>query len=275
MWQLLLYLVALASMRIGIAVVEQDVFGIPNPGGSPWFNILCTAIFLLGYVFLVRLIEKRNLSEFSRMGALSETAIGVAIGAILFTIVIGIVAAANAFDVTAARIPAHLWAAVTLWVFGAISEEIGLRAVIFRLVERWSGSWIALFLSAAIFGAIHLGNQDVSLAGVIGIAVGSGILYAAVFMITRRLWAVIGIHFAWNMCEGTIFGTPVSGFDFDSFLVSNLSGPTWLTGGRFGPEASIPALIVLTLAGTAALALAHRRGQFIGPLWRVHDSENR
>lgn len=251
--RLFLFLVVLAAIRISIATVELDVLGIKEEGASVWFNLLSLLVFVTGYFCLVRMLEKRRVTELDQERALPEVALGVTVSVILFTTIIGIIAAAGAYTVIDVRLPNGLWAASTLWLFVAVSEEIGFRAVIFRLVEERAGSSIALLISAMIFGALHLTNEDVSLAGVAGIAVGSGIFYAAVFMITRRLWTVIGLHFAWNFVEGNVYGVPVSGYDFDGIVVSRLVGPEWLTGGPFGPEASIPALIVLVAAGIAAL----------------------
>ena len=36
-------------------------------------------------------------------------------------------------------------------------------------------------------------------------------LLAAAYMLTRRLWLCIGIHFAWNFTQGGIFSAAVSG----------------------------------------------------------------
>jgi hypothetical protein len=70
--------------------------------------------------------------------------------------------------------------------------------------------------------------------------------------ITRRLWLAAGLHAFWNIFEGPVFGTPVSGMHMGEPLIfSGLSGPPWLTGGVFGPEASIVELVVcLILAWT-------------------------
>jgi hypothetical protein len=40
-----------------------------------------------------------------------------------------------------------------------------------------------------------------------------------------------------------------------------------LTGGAFGAEASLPAIVVATAFGLAVIYVAWRRGQFIAPSW--------
>jgi uncharacterized protein len=46
-----------------------------------------------------------------------------------------------------------------------------------------------------------------------------------------------------------------------------LTGPEWLTGGGFGLEASLPAVLVATGAGIVILAAAVRKGRVARPLW--------
>jgi membrane protease YdiL (CAAX protease family) len=142
-----------------------------------------------------------------------------------------------------------------------------LRGVFFRLIESWLGSWIALILSAAVFGALHLGNPNASLLAGSAIALEAGVMLAALYMLTRRLWAAIGLHAAWNFSQGGIYGIPVSGFKQDGILIPRISGSDLLTGGSFGAEASLPAIIVCTAFGIALLVLAYRRDRFVKPFW--------
>ncbi|HZZ00508.1 MAG TPA: CPBP family glutamic-type intramembrane protease, partial [Candidatus Baltobacteraceae bacterium] len=50
------------------------------------------------------------------------------------------------------------------------------------------------------------------------IALASGAAHAfnsgATFVLTRNLWMPIGLHFAWNFCEESIYGAQVSGHAF-------------------------------------------------------------
>ena len=94
-----------------------------------------------------------------------------------------------------------------------------------------------------------------------------GVLLAAVFMLTRRLWMVIGVHTAWNFAEGGIFGASVSGGEAHGILASHFHGPDVLTGGAFGPEASIVAVLICFGTGAAFLWLASKRGHFVRPFW--------
>ena len=65
---------------------------------------------------------------------------------------------------------------------------------------------------------------------------------------------------AWNFTEGDIFGAKVSGNAAShSLMRTTLSGPGIVTGGAFGPEASVVAVIVCLAAAIAIGALVVRR----------------
>ena len=93
-------------------------------------------------------------------------------------------------------------------------------------------------------------------------------MLAAAYVLTRRLWLAIGIHAAWNFTQGGIFSVPTSGIRMNGLFVGSLNGPTWLSGGAFGAEASVVAVALCTALGLGLLWFAHRRGNFIAPFWR-------
>jgi hypothetical protein len=78
----------------------------------------------------------------------------------------------------------------------------------------------------------------------------------------------MGLHAAWNFCQGTVYGIPVSGMKADGWLVSTRTGPDWLSGGGFGAEASVVALALCLLCSMALLALALRRHSLVPAAWR-------
>lgn len=232
-------------------------------GGS-----LVAAVFVIAYIGFTRLIEHRPVAEFALKGALVELAAGLAMGALLFAAVVGVMALAGSYQVIATQPLDVLYPIIGISIVSGVTEEIMLRGIFFRIIEGWLGSWIALIASAALFGALHLGNPNASLVAGAAIAVEAGVMLAAVFMVTRRLWAAIGLHAAWNFTQGGVFGIAVSGIDVQGLLVPRITGPEWLSGGEFGAEASLPAVVICTLFGIATLVVAARRGQVVRPFWK-------
>jgi membrane protease YdiL (CAAX protease family) len=151
----------------------------------------------------------------------------------------------------------------------ATTEELVFRGVVFRIVEERAGTWRALALSAVIFGAVHLASAyhdadaGAMLWGALAIAVEAGIMLGAAYVVSRNLWLPIGIHFAWNLSEAGVFGTTVSGSanDFGGLLRTTLSGPSALTGGAFGPEASLLAILTCSVPAVLLLRRAARTGR--------------
>ena len=87
-------------------------------------------------------------------------------------------------------------------------------------------------------------------------------------MPTRRMWLCIGFHMAWNYTQSAVFSGVVSGNDAQQGLIRpNANGPDWLTGGSFGVESSLLALVICTTAGIVVLAMAVRRGTIVPPIW--------
>ena len=94
-------------------------------------------------------------------------------------------------------------------------------------------------------------NEGESVVSSLSIAVEAGVLLGAGYMLTRRLWFVWGLHFAWNVVQGGVFGAAVSGTTVPGLLRSEATGEDWLTGGKFGPEESVLTFVLCTAAGVA------------------------
>ncbi|GCF10707.1 CPBP family intramembrane glutamic endopeptidase [Dictyobacter arantiisoli] len=133
---------------------------------------------------------------------------------------------------------------------GAVQEELIFRGLIFRRLERSFGSWIALGVSAILFGFAHLLNPNGSLIGALGIAITGGILSAIIYILTRSLWWAIGVHLGWNYFEGPFFGAQLSGHSLSGGVFSStLTGPVVWSGGSFGPEAGLASIILISAFG--------------------------
>jgi hypothetical protein len=77
----------------------------------------------------------------------------------------------------------------------------------------------------------------------------------------------MGLHAAWNFTQGEIFDVPVSGLDEHGLVQAHLSGPSLLSGGSFGLEASLFGLVPATAFGVWLVWLAVKRGYIVQPIW--------
>jgi len=234
------------------------------PAGQAGLFVMALAS-LAAYVGLVRLGERRTPSELAPRPAAAELAAGLALGAAMMAAAVLLLRLAGAVALTP-RPVTSVWNAVALSVQSGFVEEILLRLVVLRLVWRAFGPWVALAFSAALFGALHLANPNATWFAAAAIAVEAGVMLAAFYILTGRLWVSIGVHAGWNFTQGWVFGAAVSGtsdFAGGPFSLAPVLGlPDWLSGGAFGPEASFAGLLVGTLAGLITLRLAWRKGRF-------------
>lgn len=121
--------------------------------------------------------------------------------------------------------------------------------------NRNAAGIIAIVISSLAFGFLHIGNPNVTLLGIVVIFL-AGAMLALPYVVTGQLGLSVGLHFAWNVIQGALYGLPVSGIRFrQSVLQLEVTGPEIWTGGRFGPEGGILGVIgvLLLIAMTWAL----------------------
>ncbi len=229
---------------------------------------LIIGITLLVYKVAIRHLGERPRDDLRLADAPKGLGIGLAFGAILFAAVVGVAAIADVYNIIGEGGTAELLqAAVAVAILPGFMEELLFRGILFRWLEEFGGSWFALALTAALFGLAHLFNPNATVLSSFAIALEAGVLLGGAYMLTRNLWMAIGLHAAWNFTQGWIFDVPVSGTDQNGMVEARLSGPELLSGGAFGLEASLIAMVLATAAGVILVVLAVRRGELVRPWW--------
>ena len=270
--RIVLAVLAIAATALLVQLVvgsALDWLGLgPRGEFTLWFVVPLVIAVHFAYVGFVHLVERRPAAELSGRGAVGETGAGIAVGAGLQTACVGAVAALGYFQVTGLNPVSAIVPTLAMAVASGYVEEVVFRGVLFRIVEESLGTWIALALTSLLFGFVHMWNPNATVFSSFAIAMEAGVLLGAAYVLTRRLWLAVGIHFAWNFTQGGIFGGRVSGLSMDGLLESELSGPMLLSGGEFGLEASVFGLALGTATGVLFLVRAGRSGQFIAPFWR-------
>ena len=141
-----------------------------------------------------------------------------------------------------------LAAAVMLVVFllpAALAEELLARGYPFTVMRQAMGPIAAIAITAVLFGVVHARNPGANDQSIFAVVV-AGVFLAVVLLATQSLYAVTLAHAAWNLVMAAILHTPVSGIQLpapDYRLVD--TGPNWATGGYWGPEAGIPAVLIM------------------------------
>jgi uncharacterized protein len=231
-------------------------------------NTLAVVIMAAAYLGGTRLIERVHLTEFDGTGGFREFAGGLALGFCLFSATMLLLWALSVYYPTGWGSASGLAKGIIAALSAAIIEEIMFRGFLFRLIAGLAGTWWALLVTSALFGAAHTFNPGATLVSSIAIAVEAGVLLGAAYALTRRLWFPIGLHAAWNFTEGNVYGMSVSGTGAaKGFIAGTLHGPNILTGGQFGPEASLIAVLVCLSAASFILWRVVRLNRVQPPVW--------
>ncbi|MBN1620037.1 CPBP family intramembrane metalloprotease [candidate division WOR-3 bacterium] len=276
----------LAKIFLGIALIILS-FGTVNFVLSELLNLtslnkditklitgICSsAVSLLSYWFLYRIYEKRKITELSKDGFVKYVPLGIGLGALLQSLTVFVIHLFNGYTIEKINPVFFLIPPLTMALSSAVFEEILFRGIFFRIVEDRLGSYASIIISSSVFGAMHLGNPNSSLAG-IALVVQAGLLLAASYIFSRNLWFPIAIHFSWNYTQSAIFGANVSGHELSKTLInSEIKGPAWITGGEFGPEGSLQSTFFCLIASVILLVLSHRKGKIKKFLNRTKDTQ--
>ena len=194
---------------------------------------------------------------------LLQVLLGAAIGGVMMLVIGEWIYAAGgvSFAMNPARSGGALAVAAWTFVWVALLEELLFRGFVFQRLIDGTGRRLALLLMAVMFAVAHWGNPGMEgptqFWAMLDTALGA-LLLGFAYLRTGSLALPIGLHFGWNWAQGALLGFDVSGFGQTGWLIPQLlDKPQWLTGGSFGPEASIFSVLV---DATAVLLIWRWRG---------------
>lgn len=257
---ILLFIVAAFLSIIGYGLLISGYQGA-DYFAHPGLTVVAAAIILGLYTLFVRWMERHWPADLSLGRLVPHTLLGILVGFIIMVLVVSTIVAMGDATVTWKGFSVEKQFSVFMMFLAvAVGEEMIFRGVIFRWIdERWN-TWMALLISAILFGWMHISNDNATWWSSLAIAVEAGLLLGAAYKWSGSLWVPIGIHWAWNYTQGNIFGLAVSGSDAgETMLTTIVNGPDIITGGAFGPEASIISVILGTFFTIVFLANCYRR----------------
>ncbi|HYD79393.1 MAG TPA: type II CAAX endopeptidase family protein [Paucimonas sp.] len=259
---------SILAFRQGVLPLIDTMF---QPGPE-WLSAFRRAGIILaaiaGYWAYVHWHEKREATEL-RLQPI-RLLLGGAGGALLVGLPIAALFGLGAYELVLFRgaSSALLGVAVLIGI-AATLEELAYRCLLFRVLERAWGTAAALAVQAVLFALRHVENIEHGGAGDMALMLVAvtilGLLWAAVFVLTRNLWVAVANHAAWNFTI-LLSGVPLSGIEdwrAQAPLETRLAGPDWLTGGIFGPESSLLVIASATVAVVLLLRAARRNGAFL------------
>ncbi|HUE84209.1 MAG TPA: type II CAAX endopeptidase family protein [Pyrinomonadaceae bacterium] len=138
-----------------------------------------------------------------------------------------------------------------LFLIAGLAEEALFRGYPLQTFTRAQIAWVGVLLTSLPFAAVHLRNPNVVQGFTFINTALAGVWLAVAYLRTRSLWFPLGVHWAWNWAQGSVFGIPVSGLTHiapQPLFRGTDYGPAWLTGGDYGIEGGIACTIALIVS---------------------------
>jgi membrane protease YdiL (CAAX protease family) len=231
-------------------------------------TIIGFILMVLAYRLYTRYIENRQAHELTFKSSLPEIGLGIIIGGGLMILIVSILAISGSYRIAAIDSD---WTVLINNIIplgmAAFIEEMVFRIIIFKLTEELAGSWVAIVIQAGLFGLAHIGNENATLWAAAALAIEAGIILAAAYMYSRRIWMAFGIHLGWNYFQAYVFGITTSGTSVEGLIKPQIIGSEWLTGGEFGVEKSVVAVILCLITGIIIFRMAVARNQYVLSIW--------
>ncbi len=229
------------------------------------------AFMMIGMLLLVplfrKVIDRRSTVSLGfsfGSEARRDLLMGMLWGAGLISAVFGVLYVAGAITIESVSFPVSSILLYGLFfMLVAVEEEAIARGYLITNFRASMNKYIALLATSVVFALAHATNPNVSLVGLSNIVL-AGLLLGIYYIHKKNLWFPIGIHFAWNFCQGIVYGSHVSGTDTDAILTCSYQGNVLLTGGEFGFEASLVTTVLSCLA-IVAIHLIYRRRTLAAP----------
>jgi len=135
-------------------------------------------------------------------------------------------------------------ALITLAI-AALALEVAFRGFLYQRLIASFGT-VAATILVALISALISSFRTSATGFSITLTFCMAILLAMAYLRTHALWLGWGLHFGWAAATAVLLGLPLAGDTTNNNLVTTTAtGPIWLTGGIYGPEAAAFTLAVI------------------------------
>jgi uncharacterized protein len=268
-WRALIFLAIFAGLAIAVNLLialvahflwhQTPYVGTAN-SLSPAAAILSDGVILLFSVIaalIMSRIERRKWGEYGlplRFAFRKHFWLGTLVGFLSISASLLAIFAFHGFHLAGIAIHGEtLLTATAAWtaafVIVGLGEEFAFRGYLQFTLTTGMGFWPAAILLSALFGLAHSANPGESKFGLVSV-VCFALLFCLFLRRTGDLWLAVGFHAGWDWGQTFFYGVSDSGLaPYHNLFNSSFSGPTWLTGGTVGPEASIFTPLTLLVVG--------------------------
>jgi len=256
----ILLFVLLILIHMFVSIILTIIIPITNATQS--ILILLFSFFVIPIVVYVyiNIIEKRSWRSigFSKNNAISSTVKGLLIGFLMFSgvVFISLLSSQFSYDGHSFSSISYIILFIIAFLIQSFAEEIYTRGWAMTYFSKRHSVITASIISAFLFVVPHLTNDGIDLLSILNIFL-FGILFAVLYWRFDNIWVCGGVHSAWNISQGLLYGFNVSGIPTPSLFKFTQIGNSLVNGGSFGPESSLIATIVIVI--TLTLAIYYRK----------------
>jgi uncharacterized protein len=264
-WRILLFLGIWALLLTPPTIPVMNKFA--RPGGAtplwlqPYIEIVSVITILVAAWLMLRFIDRRPFLSlgFAPRHALRDSAIGLVIGLGMMTACIAVLYLCGwAIPEAATGFAGSVLAVSALaTIANTVMQEVMVRGYMQQTIQKEFGLLNGVIFSALLFLVLHLGAIQGATLPMISLFA-AGILLGTAYAVTGNLWLPIALHFGWNFLQGPVLGETVSGrANHAGWRLFHLTGPPLMTGGKFGIEGGLIAIII-TILGTPLVLMIYR-----------------
>lgn len=148
-------------------------------------------------------------------------------------------------------------------VGAGVVEELLFRGLLMNAVIKKWGKAVGILIPSVLFASLHIIGMDFSLLSCLQVmAAGTmvGVMFSLIALEGRSVWNSAIVHAVWNMIiigGGLTIGTEVNEYSISSYVLKTRA--FLLTGGEFGIESSVVAIIGYIVVGLVTVWRMRRR----------------
>jgi membrane protease YdiL (CAAX protease family) len=226
---------------------------------NPLYILFAEALSLATVLATFKLTYKRPFTQmgFAKRQWFGKFVYGCVFGVIAISAVCVPMFLTGAVTITSIDFPNGLFLAwIPAYISIGFAEEALFRGYCMTALKTTRSKYAVIIIPSVFFAVLHASNSGFDFASfaLLNLFL-SGVMFGLMFLKSGSIWIPAGFHAIWNMFTGIVYGMSVSGsFNSASIIKSDMTGSSPLiTGGDFGPEASVTVIAVAILSSAFML----------------------
>jgi membrane protease YdiL (CAAX protease family) len=273
-------IVGIILLNVGLFILQSLVqlilssFHIINDliQSSCIFIIRIIGLYYL-YLLFIRIYEKRKPSEIAfKKCTLNQIFLGSLIGILCISFITGINCLFGWISIENVNESPDILRGIYDTVFFVLLQDFVFFLILFRITEKYLGTYLTILITGLIFGFNHLLFPEYTFINGIFLFINITFIFSALYLKSRTLWEIFGFHLAYNFIQSNVLGVNITS-GIQSIFKLHVEGPVLLTGDISGLESSLPAVLYSILIGGYYLVKEKKQGKFLKPIWTKNNKD--